>query len=362
MDFRVEWERPLIATLPFCRSTRGRPWTAGRSVRLSILMPVYNEAGTVAYAVRSVLAVRFPCEAELIVIDDGSSDGTAEILAGMAAAPGLRVLRHPRNRGKGAALRTGADWATGSHVVPFDADMEYSPEDLLQLLEPILEGRCDVVYGARVFGVRTVYQSFGHAVGNRLLTTAANVCFDTHLTDLHTCLKLMPLELLRSLSLSESGFGLDTEMTAKALRMGVRPFEVPITYHSRTVGDGKKLTWRDGLGCLRVLMKVRFAEMPETAVIPQRIDGDVEYLEPAATATRGDVHASVETEVHWAVPRADQREPRTAGTDAAPASPPVMAAGGHRPAGRFRGGTPVVRRRVRGAARVTVGARGKRGA
>jgi glycosyltransferase involved in cell wall biosynthesis len=237
-------------------SDHARPWTHGRPLKLSILMPAYNEAQTIEGAVKAVLATEYPCDFELIVVDDGSSDATAQILERVDDARCV-VHRHPRNMGKGAALHTAAAVATGTHIVPFDADLEYSPADLPRMVEPILRGRTDVVYGTRLFGVNTMYQSYRHAMGNRALTLAANLLFDAYLSDMHTCLKLVPLELFRQLELRESGFGLDTEITAKILKIGVRPFEVPVSYHSRSVEHGKKITWKDGVECLQVLTRVR---------------------------------------------------------------------------------------------------------
>ncbi len=230
----------------------------GREVKLSILMPAYNEARTVARAVEAVLAQEYPCEVELVVVDDGSSDGTGAILAA-ADDPRCHVHRHPTNLGKGAALQTAAAVATGTHMVPFDADLEYAPADLPRLLEPVIRGRCDVVYGARLFGANTVYQSYRLAVGNKLLTFVANILFDSYLSDLHTCLKLMPLDLFRMLDVREDGFGLDTEITARILKNGIRPFEVPVSYHSRSYEHGKKITWRHGLEGLTGLARVRLS-------------------------------------------------------------------------------------------------------
>lgn len=224
---------------------------------LSIVMAAYNEERTVAQAVNAVLSTRFPCETELIVVDDGSTDATPQILAARIGLPRLRIFAHSRNRGKGAAVITGASVATGTHIVPFDADLEYLPADLSRLMEPVLAGRAEVVYGTRMFGVNTVYQSYRSAIGNRALTFAANVLFDSYVHDIHTCLKLLPLDLFRALELHEEGFGLDTELTAKLLQRGLRPFEVPISYHSRSYYDGKKITWRDGVDCLRILGRVR---------------------------------------------------------------------------------------------------------
>ncbi len=226
-------------------------------VKLSILMPAYNEERTIAQAVAGVLGETYPCEFELIVVDDGSSDGTGEILRTLHH-PRARVLSHPRNLGKGAALKTAARFATGTHLVPFDADLEYDPADLVAMVIPVMQGRADVVYGARLFGANTRYLSYRHAVGNRALTFTANVLFDSYLSDIHTCLKLIPLALFEALELSEAGFGLDTEMTAKLLKRRIRPFEVPISYHSRSAARGKKISWRDGVECLTVLTRVRF--------------------------------------------------------------------------------------------------------
>jgi glycosyltransferase involved in cell wall biosynthesis len=232
-----------------------------REVRLSIVMPAYNEGRTVQEAVLQVLAVDYPCPVELLVVDDGSTDSTQLELA-MVDDPRLVVCRHSRNLGKGAAVRTGARLATGTHLMPFDADLEYSPEDVPRLLAPVIGGRCDVVFGSRMFGVNTVYQSYRYAMGNRLLTLAANLLFDSYIRDLHTCLKLVPLDLFHRLDPQETGFGLDTEITASLLRLGVRPFEVPVSYHSRSRGEGKKIRWRDGVTCLHILSRVRFSRRP----------------------------------------------------------------------------------------------------
>jgi glycosyltransferase involved in cell wall biosynthesis len=234
----------------------GRQWTHGRRVKLSILMPAYNEARYIDGAIEAVLATQFPFDFEVIVVNDGSDDPTGKILD-RVEDDRIVVYHHPDNMGKGAALHTAAAVATGTHIVPFDADLEYSPADLIRMMEPVIEGRYDVVYGTRLFGANTMYQSYRHAMGNRALTLAANLMFDSYIRDMHTCLKLIPLDLFRHMQLSESGFGLDTEITAKILKMGIRPFEVPVTYHSRSVEHGKKITWRDGVECLQVLARVR---------------------------------------------------------------------------------------------------------
>ncbi len=241
-------------------------------MKLSILMPAFNEQRTIADTVASVLRTRYPCDFELIIIDDGSSDATGKILTALNH-PKAFVAAHPRNLGKGAALQTAAQMATGTHLVPFDADLEYDPADLVAMVIPVLQGRCRVVYGARLFGANTRYQSYTHAVGNRALTFAANVLFDAYLSDIHTCLKLMPVDLFRELQLHENGFGLDTEITAKLLKRGIRPFEVPVSYHSRSSASGKKITWRDGIECLAVLGRIRFHERREpTPLVEDPLD------------------------------------------------------------------------------------------
>ena len=224
-------------------------------------MPAYNEERTIGPVIDEILAGDYSCDIELIIVDDGSTDGTPALLAELAKIADSRVIiySHPANLGKGAALRTAAALATGTHVLPFDADFEYEPEDIPRVLEPILKGRCDVVYGVRLFGNNTVYQSYRYAVGNRVLTGLTNILFDSYLSDMHTCLKLMPLPLLKKMTLTETGFGLDTEITARLLRQGVRPFEVPVSYYSRSHAQGKKITWRDAVGCLRVLLRERLA-------------------------------------------------------------------------------------------------------
>lgn len=227
-------------------------------LKVSILMCAYNEQNTIGQAVREVLAAEYPCDMELIVVDDGSTDATSHVVAQIRDNR-IVLHKHSENRGKGAALRTAASLATGTYILPFDADLEYSPKDIPRVIEPILTGRFEVVYGVRLFGYNTVYQSYRYAVGNRVLTTTANVLFDSYLNDLHTCLKLMPLATFRRLRLREDGFGLDTEVTATLLRLGIRPFEVPVSYYSRSHAQGKKINWRDAVSCLYILLRIRTA-------------------------------------------------------------------------------------------------------
>ncbi len=253
---------------------------------LSIVMPAYNEGRTIAHVIEEVLSVPFPCPIELIVIDDGSTDATADVLA-KVRDPRVVIHTHAWNRGKGAALLTGFSLAAGTHVVPFDADLEYAPKDLLSLLDPVLSGRSEVVFGTRLFGANTVYQSYRYAMANKLTTLMANVLFDAHISDLHTCLKLLPFPLLRELRLRQLGFGLDTEITAQVLKLGYRPFEVPVSYHSRTRAEGKKIHWRDGVTCVAVLLHVRSErrhvrqERRRQGVLTRRSGEEIVRLQPS---------------------------------------------------------------------------------
>jgi glycosyltransferase involved in cell wall biosynthesis len=224
-------------------------------MKLSVLMPVYNEATTVAAAVKRVLDVDFACPVQLVVVDDGSSDGTSDVLGGISD-PRLVRARHLRNRGKGAAIRTASELADGDYVLVCDADLEYAPEDIPRLLEPVAAGDATVVYGTRSFGGTSAY-SFWYVMGNKAVTTAANVLFNSYLSDLETCFKLMPLPLYRELDVRAPGFGMEAEITGKLLDRGIRPFEVPISYRARTREQGKKITWRDGVEALWILVRVR---------------------------------------------------------------------------------------------------------
>jgi glycosyltransferase involved in cell wall biosynthesis len=224
-------------------------------VKLSILMPVYNEEERIADALKQALAVDYPCEIELVVVDDGSRDGTAEIL-GRVDDSRLRVITHPRNAGKGAAIRTAVEHAEGEYMVILDADLEYDPQDIPKLLAPVLDGRATVVYGNRTFGSHSAY-SFWYVMGNKAVTTVANVLFNSYIGDLETCFKLMPIALYRSLDIRSRGFGMEAEVTGKLLRRRIRPYEVPISYRARSREEGKKITWRDGVEALWILGRER---------------------------------------------------------------------------------------------------------
>ena len=257
---------PLLTLVPDLPDAAGDPAAGDGAgavgpVSLAVIMPVYNEEATVRRAVADVLSVDFPCPVQLIVVNDGSTDATPEILAGLED-PRLVVIHHEVNRGKGAALRTGAAAADTTHVVPFDADLEYSAADLVPMLAPVISGQASIVYGTRRTGKAVPHSSFIYAVGNSVMTRFANQLYGSAITDLHTCLKLVPREVFTRIPLFEEGFGLDTELTAWLLRTGMAFSEVPISYHSRSRAEGKKITWRDSLACLHILLLIRMEQTP----------------------------------------------------------------------------------------------------
>lgn len=224
---------------------------------LSIIVPVFNERNTIGEAIRRVREAPLDIEREIIVVDDGSEDGTLEILTRLSDST-LRVIHYPDNRGKGAAVRRGIEEARGDLIVVQDADLEYDPRDLARLLRPLQEGQARVVYGSRFTGERR-NMFFWHWVGNRFLSLVTNVLFNTTLSDMETCYKMFDAEFLRSLRLESERFEFEPEVTAAALRMGERIWEVPITYAGREMHEGKKITWRDGFPALWTLFRVRFA-------------------------------------------------------------------------------------------------------
>ena len=227
-------------------------------MKLSIVVPVYNERATIAEVLRRARAA--PFEKEVLVVDDGSTDGTGEILREAAARNGdIRLLRHERNRGKGAALRTGFAAATGDIVLVQDADLEYDPADYGALLRPFLEGKADVVFGSRFLGGPFArVHLFWHYVGNRLLTLFSNMLTNLNLTDMETGFKVFRREVLDRLRLRSEGFAIEPEITAKVARLKVRVYEVPVGYAGRTYAEGKKITWRDGLVALFAVVRYRF--------------------------------------------------------------------------------------------------------
>jgi glycosyltransferase involved in cell wall biosynthesis len=220
-------------------------------------MPVYNEAATVAEIVRIVLEQ--PCVAELIIVDDASTDGTWDVLQGLGLDPRIKTFRHTVNQGKGAALRTGISRATADLVVIQDADLEYDPTEYPILIQPILLNRADVVFGSRFLGSgshRVLY--YWHFLGNQILTTLSNMATNLNLSDMETCYKAFRREVIQSIPIQEDRFGFEPEITAKVARAGVRIYEVAISYYGRTYAEGKKINWRDGVRALVCIFKYNF--------------------------------------------------------------------------------------------------------
>ncbi len=225
---------------------------------LSVIVPVYNERRTLAEILRRIRAVELPSlSVEVVVVDDGSSDGSDKVLSALQDST-VRVITHPKNRGKGAAIASGLEAVRGDLVLVQDADLEYDPDDWHRLLDPIMKGKAQVVYGSRFTGERkNMFPS--HWMGNRLLTLVTNVLFRSTLSDMETCYKLFDRRVLEGITIESTRFEFEPEITAKILRRGYRIYEVPISYSGRERSEGKKISWRDGFGALRTLFKYRFA-------------------------------------------------------------------------------------------------------
>jgi glycosyltransferase involved in cell wall biosynthesis len=228
--------------------------------KLSVVVPVFNERNTLVEVLRRMRAVELPegVEREIIVVDDGSTDGTRDVLRQLADST-VRIVLHDTNRGKGAALRTAFEHATGEYILVQDADLEYDPEDWPKLLNPVLRGKARVVYGSRFTGERRNMLLL-HWIGNRFLSMTTNVLFNTTLSDMETCYKLIELDLIKEMNLQSNRFDIEAEMSAKILKRGVRIYEVPISYSGREFDEGKKITWRDGISALYTLIKYRFRD------------------------------------------------------------------------------------------------------
>ena len=224
---------------------------------LSVIMPVYNETATIEEIIMRVLAV--PLRVELLVIDDGSTDGSRDVLTKLAGERDFKLILQEKNQGKGAAVRKGFAEASGDIFVVQDADLEYSPEEYPELIDLIVRGKADAVYGSRFLGRHRAFL-FVHYMGNRFLTLVTNVLYNTILTDMETCFKAIRAEKVRQMALRSDRFGIEPEITAKLFKMGCRVYEVPITYEGRGYEEGKKISWKDGLEALWVLLKYRVVD------------------------------------------------------------------------------------------------------
>jgi glycosyltransferase involved in cell wall biosynthesis len=222
---------------------------------LSVIVPVYNERTTLIEIVRRMRAVDLPMDREIVVVDDGSDDGTDKVLSAIEDST-VRVLRHPGNQGKGAAIRSGLAVVRGDLVLIQDADLEYDPEDWPKLLNPVLRGRAKVVYGSRFTGERK-NMLFWHWIGNRFLSLVTNVLYNTTLSDMETGYKLFDRSVIEGITIDCDRFDFEPEITAKVLRRGQRIYEVPISYNGREFDEGKKIMWKDGFGALKTLLKYR---------------------------------------------------------------------------------------------------------
>ncbi len=226
---------------------------------MTVIVPVFNERVTVAEVIRRIRAVELPLTVDIVAVDDGSSDGTDKVLAALADST-VRVLTHPVNQGKGAAIRTGLEAARGDLLVIQDADLEYDPEDWPRLLDPLFRGKARVVYGSRFTGERKNMLPL-HWIGNRLLSLVTNILYSSTLSDMETCYKLFDRKVLEGITIESDHFDFEPEITAKVIRRGHRIYEVPISYAGREVSEGKKITWRDGIGAMRALIKFRFTRL-----------------------------------------------------------------------------------------------------
>jgi glycosyltransferase involved in cell wall biosynthesis len=223
---------------------------------LSVIVPVFNERNTVAEIVRRMRRVDIPLDLEILMVNDASWDGTADVLKALEDST-VHVFNHPQNRGKGAAIRTALEHARGDLVLIQDADLEYDPDDWPRLLRPVLKGRAKVVYGSRFTGERRNMLVL-HWVGNRFLSLVTNLLYNTTLSDMETCYKLFDREVLEGITIDAKGFEFEPEITAKVLRQGYRIYEVPISYAGREYHEGKKITWKDGFRALTTLLRYRF--------------------------------------------------------------------------------------------------------
>jgi glycosyltransferase involved in cell wall biosynthesis/predicted HTH domain antitoxin len=242
------------------RDALAEPSPGVDTLKLSVVMPCYNEKNTIRDILKRVQSVEIP--KEILIVDDCSKDGTRDLLRQEIEGKydDVRVLYHEKNQGKGAALRTGFQHATGNIVLIQDADLEYNPQEYYRLVQPILEGHADVVYGSRFAGGSHRVHLFWHAVGNRFLTTLSNMFTNLNLTDMETCYKVFRAEMLQDVTIQQNRFGFEPEITAKMAKKRARVYEVPISYHGRDYAEGKKIGWKDGFQAIWCIVKYRFAD------------------------------------------------------------------------------------------------------
>lgn len=276
--------------------------TARQTMCLSVLMPVFNERATVSEAIRRLREV--PLDMEIICVDDASSDGTAAVLQDLLKSGAIDdLVVHERNRGKGAAVRTALSHATGDIAVVQDADLEYDPRELPRVIEPLLDGRADAVFGSRFRGDTRRVLYYWHSMGNNLLTMLSNMATNLNLTDMETCYKAVRMDLMRSLPLTADRFGIEPELTARLAQARARIYEVPITYNGRTYAEGKKIGWRDGAAALWHIARANFFSPRAPRYTSPVIGGarsteNIDHLQGSGPATeRVQVKAGVEEPV-----------------------------------------------------------------
>src|SRR3984885_4653452 len=250
----MSYEQPEVTDTDMSESHPLRSYQS-----MTVIMPVFNERSTVAEVLRRMRAVELPVVLNIIVVDDGSSDGSDKVLGALEDST-VRVMRHQKNQGKGAAIRTGLAEAKGDLILIQDADLEYDPSDWPKLLDPILRGKARVVYGSRFTGERKNMLPL-HWIGNRFLSLVTNVLYSSTLSDMETCYKLFDRQAIEGIVVQSDRFDFEPEITAKVLRRGFRIYEVPISYAGREATEGKKITWRDGFGALKALVKFRFTRL-----------------------------------------------------------------------------------------------------
>ena len=234
-----------------------KPYIIPPSLMISVIMPIYNEKDTVKTIIEKVQAIQI--NKEVIVVDDGSTDGTHDVLS-QIKAENLKICRHKKNQGKGAAIRTAIEHVKGDIVIIQDADLEYDPQDYYRLIEPIVDGRADVVYGSRFIGEVHRVLLFWHYLGNKLLTTLSNMFNNLNLTDMETCYKVFKAEVLKGIKLKSNRFGFEPEITAKVAKKKCRIYEMPISYSGRDYTEGKKIGWKDGLAAFVHIVRFRFLD------------------------------------------------------------------------------------------------------